>query len=173
MNLSKRQKMLSAVFLIGVVGLVADRTILRPQGGPQAASAGSLSAAPGAAAAANPASAPAPAPARAPLAERLNNLLSGQKTEPNELRDPFCLPATWSDAVSVEGPRPADTVRRFLQKHQLNAVGEVQGKAQAQVDDRLLRPGQELDGFTLISVDYHSAVFERDGKQAVLDLIVK
>ena len=40
MNLSKRQKTLLMVVLVGLVGLVVDRTILRPQGGPQAASAG-------------------------------------------------------------------------------------------------------------------------------------
>ena len=45
MSLSKRQKTLSAVFLIGLVALVTDRTILRPQGGPQAVSADALPAA--------------------------------------------------------------------------------------------------------------------------------
>ncbi len=42
-----------------------------------------------------------------------------------------------------------------------------------QVDDSSLVPGQWLDGFKLISVDRHSAVFEREGKQVVLDLVVQ
>ena len=47
------------------------------------------------------------------------------------------------------------------------------GGSCALVDDSYLCPGQYLDGFMLVSVDSRSAVFERDGKQAVLDLAVE
>jgi hypothetical protein len=171
MNLSKRQKTLLAVVLVGLVGLVVDRTILRPQGGPQAASAGAAGSATDA-----PAAGAAPdqnTPARAPLAERLNNLLAGAPSGPNDLRDPFCLPATWSGTGSVVVERTPDAVRVFLGKHQLKAVLIQGGVSCAQVDDSYLSPEEYLDGFKLISVDQRSAVFERQGKQAVLDLVVK
>lgn len=173
MSLTKRQKTLSAVFLIGVVGLVADRAVLRPHGGPQAASADSLLVSPTAAPAPDRAPATGSVPARAPLAERLNNLLAGRETGPNDLRDPFCLPATWSEAAPENGLRAPDAVRGFVRRHQLKAVFLREGQSCAQIDDDYLVPGQDLDGFKLVSVDPRSAVLERDGKQVVLDLVVK
>jgi hypothetical protein len=171
MTLTKRQKMLSAVFLIGVVGLVADRTILRPQGGPQTASADSGSVSPSAAAAPDHLPAADSTPARASLAEHLNNLLPARAMGPNDLRDPFCLPANWSETAPEKGPRPPDALQGFRQRHQLKAIVMRGGQSCAQVDDSVLVPGQALDSFTLISVDARSAVFERDGKQAVLMLV--
>jgi hypothetical protein len=166
MNLTKRQKMLSAVFLLGVGGLVVDRTLLRPQGGPQAASAR-----------AQPAASAAPAaestPVRAPLAERLNNLLVGRETAPKDLRDPFSLPATWSETGPANGERTPDTVREFLRKHRLKAVVIKAGESCAEVDDTYLAPGGYLDGFRLVSVDQRSAVFAGGGKQVVLHLVVE
>ena len=168
MNLTQRQKTLLAVVLVGLVGLVVDRTILRPQGGPQAASAEAATDAPAAGAAPDQNT-----PARRPLAERLNDLLAGAPSGPNDVRDPFCLPATWSGTGGVAAERAPDAVRVFLGKHQLKAVLIQGGVSCAQVDDSYLSPGEYLDGFKLISVDQRSAVFECQGKQAVLELVVK
>jgi hypothetical protein len=172
MNLTKRQKMLSAVFVLGLAGLVVDRTLLRPQGGPQAAAAGSSAETPGSTPAERPPRAES-APARAPLAERLNNLLPGRETGPNDVRDPFSLPDTWSETDAGDGARAPDAARGFSRRHQLKAVVMQDGEACAQVDDNPLVPGQWLDGFKLISVNQQSAVFERDGKRVVLDLVVQ
>jgi hypothetical protein len=182
MSLTKRQKMLSAVFLVGVVGLVADRTILRPQGGPQAASADSGSptqdvasgnpsvpALPSATVPDRAAGAQA-VPARPDLAERLNDLLAGKVSDPNEPRDPFSLPAAWSDTVPVSGERAPDAVRGFIRSHQLRAIVVQGGQSCAQVDDSFLVPGQSLDGFALVSLDHRCAIFEHNGKRAVLEL---
>jgi len=38
------------------------------------------------------------------------------------------------------------------------------------VDDRLLKVGQELDGFKLIAIDQQSATFEREGQRITLKL---
>ena len=171
MNLTKRQQRLLTVVIVSAVGLVMDRTILRPQGGPQAASADATAAAMDA-----PAAGGAPdqnTPARPPLAERLSNLLAGAPSGPNDVRDPFCLPATWSETAAASAERAPDAVRGFLGKHRLKAVLIQGGVSCAQVDDSYLRPGQYLDGFKLISVDQRSAVFERQGKQAVLELAVE
>ena len=173
MSLTKRQKMLSAVFLLGIGGLVADRTILRPQGGPQAASADSLPASPGAVSPSDRVPVAEAVPACAELAERLSNLLAGKPTGPNELRDPFSLPATWSDTAPADGEKTPDTTGGFVRRHQLKAVVMQGGQSCAQVDDSYLIPGQFVDGFKLISVDHRSAVFEHDGKRVVLDLVIK
>jgi hypothetical protein len=171
MNLTQRQKTLLAVVLVGLVGLVVDRTILRPQGGPQAASAAAAEAGTDARAAK---AAPDPnTPARRPLAERLNDLLAGGPSGPNDVRDPFCLPATWSGTGGVAPEKTPDAVRVFLAKHQLKAVLIQGGASCAQVDDNYLSPGEYLDGFKLIRVDQRSAVFERQEKQAVLELAVE
>ena len=89
------------------------------------------------------------------------------------MRDPFCLPATWSGTEAVSAEKAPDAVRVFLGKHHLKAVLIQGGVSCAQVDDSYLSPGEYLDGFKLISVDQRSAVFERQGKQAVLDLVVE
>ncbi len=172
MSLTKRQKTLSVIFLIGLVGLVVDRTILRPQGGPQAASAGTADATSGAPASANgaPTAEQAPPPT---VAERLNKLAAGQKTGPEELRDPFVLPLSWSDPAAGTTTRTPDTVRLFLQKHRLQAVVMQNGEYGALIDDVLLVPGQLLDGFQLVSVASDAAVFEHQGQRAVLNLAVK
>jgi len=171
MNLTKRQKMLSAVFLVGVTGLVVDRVILRPQGGPRAASAESpVAVSPSTKAAGPPVENP---PACAPVAERLNNLLPAKAASAEELRDPFSLPLSWSDSTAANGERTPDTITAFTRKHQLKAV-VVQGEeSSALVDDTHLVLGRSVDGFRLISVSHRSAVFERDSKQAVLDLVDK
>jgi hypothetical protein len=171
MNLTKRQQRLLMVVILGAVGLVVDRTILRPQGGPHAASAEATAAATDAAAAG--AAPDQNTPARPPLAERLNNLLAGAPSGPNDVRDPFCLPATWSGMDAVVAEKTPDAIRGFLGKHQLKAVLIQGGVSCAQVDDSYLSPGEYLDGFKLISVDQRSAVFEHQGKQAVLELVVK
>jgi hypothetical protein len=173
MSLTKRQKILSGVFLLGVAGLVADRTILRPQGGPQAASADSLPVAPSAVPPSNRGPATEAVPEPPSVAERLNNLLAGKETGPDEPRDPFSLPATWSDTAPADGERTPDTIRGFVRTHQLKAIVMQGGQSCAQVDDSFLVPGQCVDGFTLVSVDHRSAVFEREGKRAVLDLVIK
>jgi hypothetical protein len=173
MNFTKRQKMLSAVFLVGVGGLVVDRTILRPQGGPQAASArsaGEPSVTPGAG---TPATEKKPGPVS--MAERLSRLAGGQEANPQECRDPFTLPRCWSDPAGGSGERTPDAIRTFLLKHQLRAVVIKEGQYCALIDDgdRFLIPGQFIDGMRLVTVTPASAIFEREGKQAVLNLAVK
>jgi hypothetical protein len=171
MSLTKRQKTLLAVFLIGLVGLAVDRTILRPQGGPQAASAGTT-----AATSSTPAPSDTPTAEQVPpptVAERLNKLAAGQKTGAEELRDPFVLPSSWSDPAGGTGTRTPDPVRLFLQRHRLQAVVMQNGEYGALIDDVLLVPGQSLDGFQLVSVASDAAVFERQGQRAVLNLAVK
>ena len=169
MSLSKRQKALSAVFLIGLVALVADRTILRPQGGPRVASADPLPAFAGGAGPSGNLPGVEPAPPLT-VAQRLTKLVSGQEAGSAELRDPFTLPPSWSDTTAGNGARTTDPTGEFMRRHQLRAVVVRGGESSALVDDSFLVPGQSLDGFTLISAGSRAALFERDGKQVVLRL---
>lgn len=173
MDLTKRQRMLSAVFLVGLVGLVVDRTILRPQGGPQAASASPAREPPAALPAAVPEAEKTAGPVS--VADRLNRLAAGTRGSADEVRDPFVLPFSWSDSTGAGGERLPDSVLAFVQKHRLRAVVMQEGRHCALLDesDRFLAPGDVLDGFRLVAVTPGSAVFESQGKRATLDLLVK
>jgi len=172
MKLGKRQKVFLAIFVLGLLALVVDRTFLRPQGGAQAASAESL----GAGEAAPPSSEAVNASGKAPgagVAERLNQLWSGDAAALEQMRDPFALPPSWFDNVIDNGVRIADAVALFLHKHRLGAVVLEGQESYAVVNDRFLVPGQEIGGFRLIAVHDRSAVFEQEGKRAVLELAEK
>jgi hypothetical protein len=173
MNLTKRQRMLSAMFLVGLVGLVADRTLLRPQGGPAAASAEVLPASPNAAASSAGAPSVEGTPAPTPVPERLNKLLSGQEIQVDELRDPFALPPSWSGTTAGAGKKAPDAITTFVRKHQLKAVFMQGQETCVQVDDNFLVPGQSVDGFKLVSVNQRIAVFEHEGKEVTLELVSK
>lgn len=167
MTLTRRNRVLFSIFGLGLVALVADRTILRPQGGPASASA-SQSEAPG-----QPSSrplAPEEQQTEVDMADRLSVLWSGQETDFSQVRNPFSLPATWSETAGAKEQLP-DVVRQFMRTHRLTAIGMQNGESYILVDDQFLVPGGRLDGFTLISVGDRSAVFEREGRQAVLELI--
>ncbi|MCU0914911.1 MAG: hypothetical protein MUC88_10145 [Planctomycetes bacterium] len=168
MNLTQRQKTLAAVCLIGLVGLVIDRTILRPQGGPRAASAdtpGAGRSQPGTTA--PPAEEP---PARVPIAERLNRLVPAAVPDSNERRNPFALPVSWSDSGAAHEAKVPDPATVFIRQHRLKAVAVQGTETGALVDDSFLALGQSVDGFTLVAVGHREAVFEREGRQAVLEL---
>ena len=95
MALAKRQKTLIAVFFLGLIGLGVDRVFLRPQGGPEAASADSsdsyavpLSPAREAPSAAAEAQGPG-------VAERLEPIWPDREPNAVEARDPFSLAGSW------------------------------------------------------------------------------
>jgi hypothetical protein len=168
MSLTKRSSVLFAVFVIGLIALAADRTILRPQGGPRAASAESESGNPGLLADNLPVL--EDPRQEAGVAERLSGLWSGKEPAFDQMRNPFALPAAWFGATNARGEPIADVAARFIRTHQLTAV-VVNGEASSVlVDDRFLVPGQILDGFALISVGDRSAVFECENTQAILEL---
>ncbi len=171
MSMTKRSRRLLAVFLIGLIALVADRTILRPQGGPGAASAAMESGDSGLLSGNVPVL--QSEPAGAGVAERLHNLWSEKEPDFEHRRNPFALPASWFGTPEAPGERMSDVMSRFIRTHQLAAVVLDGEKSYAHVDDRFLVPGQILDGFMLVSVGDRSAVFEREGAQAVLELISK
>jgi hypothetical protein len=165
MALTKRHKVLAAVFAIGLAGLIVDRLWLQP---------GAASADPAAGSDAGISSA-APHPSRATsdrpsVAQRLNDLWPGGGPEFSDVRDPFYLPRSWSDAQKNGAAAAEDRTTGFAAAHQLSAVLSEGRISYALVDDRLLTPGQEVDGFTLVSVGDRFAVFEGQGSRVVLRL---
>ncbi len=171
MDLTRRQKKLVTILLMGLVALLVDRTILRPQGGPTAASADAW----------HPSDQSVPLTDNIPIleedrtrsmAERLNTIWPAAGADFTQMRDPFSLSATWSD-------NRAGTDREnlggaaFVRAHRLTAVVIDGRESYAVVDERLLVPGQYVDGFRLVSVGDRSAIFERDGRRIILELVDK
>ncbi len=171
MHLTKRQKSFLAVFFLGLVALVVDRTILRPQGGPKAASADGLQTGPSAETSGN--GLIHERTQKRSAAERLDNLWPDPNTDFAQVRNPFTLPPSWFDNVRSAAGQMADPVAVFISRHTLAAVVIDGRESYALVDDQFLAPGQDLDGFVLISIGDRSAVFERDGKRASLELVNK
>lgn len=167
MKLNKRSTVLLTVFVIGLIALAADRTILRPQGGPRAASAASEPTDSGLLADNLPVL--EDERPEAGVAERLDDLWSGKEPAFEQSRNPFALPATWLEVNAVGTPLP-DAVARFIRTHRLTAVVRDGENSYVLVDDRFLLPGQTLDGFTLVSVGDRVALFTGAGRQAVLEL---
>jgi len=171
MALGKRQKALIAVFILGLMALAVDRVFLRPQGGAGKASGveiGNSNLEVRDSAAASPEEAQRPT-----VAQRLDRLWSDQDANDVGVRDPFSLEGSWL-AGSVEGPADVpDPLAAFAKAHPLVAVVMDGRQSYALVNDRVLKPGDQIDGFTLISVGPKSAVLDRQGEQVVLELASK
>ena len=105
------------------------------------------------------------------LAQRLEILLPDECLDSDQARDAFSLPAAWLDELCAQNPLgQADAAARFAKSHQLKAV-LIDGKMRfALVDDHLLIPGQELDGFKLVAVNQSSATFAAGTKRVILKL---
>jgi hypothetical protein len=170
MALTKRQKMLVTVFFLGLIGLGADRIFLRPHGGAETAIADpwELLVPPDAprddvlpdAAAQDPS-----------VAQRLSRLWSDPGLDVNNVRDPFCLPASWHGGSGDGAAAISDAAARFTRAYPLVAVVVDGHRSHALVGEHCLRLGQAVDGFTLVSVGPRSVVFERGNERVVLELV--
>lgn len=171
MMLEKRQKMLIATFVLGLIGLVIDQVFLRPGGGPRTASADAFEQY------GVPASPEAPAPEppsdQPTVAARLERLWSGSDVNDVETRDPFCLAGSWQASPTAGLPPAPDEAAVFAKNHRLVAVVVDGPQSCALVNDRVLKPGDPIGGYTLVSVGPKSAVFDRQGRQIVLELATK
>jgi len=112
------------------------------------------------------------------LADRLEDLAGQESIDAADVGDAFCPPPAWQPqdepAAVVEDTGEdtgEDATRTFAATHELRAVMlDDSTDARAVVNDRLLRVGQEIDGFELISVSKHSAVLASDDTQVTLRL---
>jgi len=117
-------------------------------------------------AAAGPAASPDPPPApRLPvISERLKALATGGNLDPACLREAFAPSDEWLAVLSapkVAAPLPqADLAADFTRKHKLTSVLMAGSAGCAVVDGKIVRIGQELDGFRLDSLAPDCAVFQ-------------
>jgi hypothetical protein len=166
MTLTKRQKVLVAVFVVGSAALLVDRVWLRPK----AASADSPTGS--GANASSTASSPSSGvtPDKSSVAQHLDSLWPEREPNFADVRDPFCLPSSWSGVQKDGSGATGDPTAAFVATHPLSAVLAEGRVSYALVGDRLLTPGQEIDGFKLVSVGDRFAVFEGRGARVVLKL---
>lgn len=167
MHLTKRNKSLMAVFVIGLMALAADQTLLRPEDGPQTAAALDSG---GSALLSITLPVLQDGPRGPGLAERLDKLWSEEETDFEQIRNPFALPASWSGTACATGETLPEATTRFLRTHRLAAIVRDGERSYILVGDSILVSGQVLDGFTLVSVGDRTAVFTFQGQQAVLEL---
>jgi hypothetical protein len=171
MKITKRQKVLVGLCVLGVAAFAYDR--IQPDPGlasPQQASASPL-----------PAETPAPASTAANnlspdlgiqshkvIAQRLATIMNGEFPQTDDIRDAFYAsglqPAAAPVAVAastVTAPSILDKPRKavFAEGHQLRAVLVGSEGRMAVMDNTCLRIGQKLEEFQLVSVGERSATF--------------
>lgn len=117
------------------------------------------------AAAAGPAASPDPplTPRLPVISERLKALATGEDLDPARVREAFAPSDEWLlvlSAPKVVAPLPqADLPAEFTRKHKLTSVLLAGSAGCAVVDGKIVRIGQELDGFRLVSLEPDCAVF--------------
>lgn len=172
MKLSKRQKSGLVVLAILSFALVVDRVLLGGENVPAGAYAASTEAQAEPVAEAKDPAEPKPEPPTIRLAQRLEALWSEKGLDTSRARDVFSLPASWFDDVRPVTPVdvPQDAVTVFAANHKLRGVLATDQARCATVDDRVLRIGDELDGFRLAAIEDDSVTFEAAGRQVTLRL---
>ena len=171
MTLNGRQKVGVAVLAVGLGALAVDRVFVLPQNAPASEKKGfvdvyTATSSPGAVAA-TPATS-----ARVTVAERLEAVWSDKRLTFEAPRDLFSLPNSWRRA---SGPATPDrstvgAAGRFSAAHSLEAIIIDAYGDRALIDDKLVRLGERLDGYALVSVEKEFVVFEGNGERITLRL---
>jgi hypothetical protein len=173
MALARRQKALIGVFCLGLLGLVVDRVFLRPQGGPGTASADTSKTHTSPISPADSVSSASKEAQNPSVAERLNRLWPDWEPNAAEARDPFSLADSWVRSTEAAPSVAPDPAAEFAKAHPLVAVVMDGRQSHVLISDRFLTLGEQIDGYTLVSVGPKSAVLERQGEQIVLELASK
>ncbi len=109
------------------------------------------------------------------LASRLESMAAGQQDLADEpIRDVFQPSETWLARLGVRSSKPtvaaAPKEASFISRHRLQAVLVGKDGSSAIVNSTYLKIGQELDGFTLVSINANSASFVRGKERVMLTL---
>lgn len=165
MKLSKQRIAYVGVLGVGLLALVADRTVLGPTGASAAAvSPSELGAIPEARPAAEPGVVARGGPS---LSERLAGLEVERVT-----RDGFAPPATWVPAAAAA---PLDeSASAFVRGHRLTSIASLTGKdgtrLAAMINGRALVVGDRIGGFELVALGSSEATFRSGTTEATLRL---
>lgn len=177
MKVSKKQKIYAAVLGVGLCAFGADRLF----SGPDAALASpEFPKMPHAKLAALPAAADETLSATANVADHLQAYADEQHLSLSSVNNAFKPGTAWAgptskDKQNVEDRPKVDEAalkaQAFKENHKLMAV-VVSQHGGAVVNGRLLRVGQAIDGFRLLSVTKHSAQFKAGSVKVELALPV-
>jgi hypothetical protein len=106
------------------------------------------------------------------LTERLAGAADSRNLDFDNTRDAFSPPAAWIASNGTPNAKQADVnAEDFIKRHRLVSVLKTGKSAAAQIDGRLIRIGEEIDGFRLVSVNQQCAVLEANGSRAELRFI--
>jgi len=163
--MTPRRKAFIALLAIGAAALAADRLIPGSENSAAEAEPDLVVAqVPSGAKAASPASA---APATLSLSYRIRGAVEQATPDPSS-RDIFRLPLAWiGPQKSAELAAPVAQIR-FDETHRLTGLILAGGRTGALIDGMLIKVGQSIDGYRLVSVANNTAVFESANERAVL-----
>ena len=105
------------------------------------------------------------------IATRLDTLSQARKLAAGQPVDGFALPAAFKPNTSAQA---ANKVTRavaedtFRKSHKLISVMVIGRTPSAMVDDRLLKAGDQLDGWKLVSIEKNGVVFTRTTSKVIL-----
>lgn len=170
--MSRQRSILVMVMVLAVGALGLDHFVLRGGGDPQPAEAGATAQALSTAATLTAQAAPELSQSLGSLADLLR--LSGKLNRPAEdaserLFAPPSEPGrselrgSLEAVAGNEAQTPEARARRLLAERRLQAILRDGRGGLVLIDGRKLRPGNTLDGFTLIGVDASGAIFEGHG----------
>ena len=173
MKLTKRGIVLLGLLGLAAVAIVVDRLVQSaPAAAPQPAAASSPvsgAAHPAPARPATPTATGTPAATAvqaSAIADRLRRAGEGLDMDPMNLRDAFVPPESWlarpptpeGHAAAPAAP-VADSADRFVREHKLTSVLIDADGGIAVVNDKVLRVGQEIDGYRLVRLAPGTALF--------------
>lgn len=162
--MTARRKAFIALLGIGVIALAADQLIPRsenPEDEPESAVAVAV------APAAQKAPPAAPTPANPSLSQRIATA-GARSSGQTETRDIFVVPVAWIGPQKAEQvlAAPAPRTPRFDETHRLTALIQAGDRSGALIDGMMIKVGQSIDGYRLMSVANNVAVFESANERA-------
>ncbi|MHC4985370.1 MAG: hypothetical protein ACYTFO_04355 [Planctomycetota bacterium] len=180
MKLTKSQRAYVAVLVVAVAAFLADRFLV---GAGDSRVEQASAAPPGAGAIETPLTTPRP-PSTSDTPSIAAQLATLQEMRPADLegvREAFSPSESWNQQLRPAHPpqdRPAastagnQSVRadQFVAGHRLMSILHLAEGGVALVDDKVVRIGQTLDGFTLIELTEDTAVFASDERRVELRL---
>ena len=178
MNLSRERKLLIGVLGAGLGALLVDQLFLGAEvSSPDAASAGTLASSPAdslTTAAAPLLLASLQQPAGPSIARQLEEMAEQRGLGAEGTRDAFVPSASWVGAAWAPTAAPGESALLsadgFRQHHLLTGVMASGANSVAVINDRPVRLGRTIRGFTLVQVTNRSAVFDSNGTRVELKL---
>ena len=176
MKVTKQQKVYAGLLVLGLIALVLDRCVFTPASADASDQASDLLIAKPAQSKTE-SSAPArkatsTAPTGNAVAQKLTQLSESMHLPGAAVRDAFCPAPAWAadGAPKTPGAPKGITAEtpNFEQTHTLIGVMLSGSSAAAMVDGTLVRVGQSIDGYRLVSVSKGRAIFRSGEVTATL-----